>query len=61
MADSLDMTKKVQELQHLMGDQDLDFRFTSPSFLREVPSFTSTESVPLKGETDSAKLWGRTE
>ena len=41
----------VTQLQHLMGSQDNETNFTMPSFLKDVPSYTTTTTAPdEKGE-----------
>lgn len=61
MADQREMQEKISFLQHLMGNKEGESDFISPSLLREVPSFTSTDTQPTKGEADIAKLWARSE
>lgn len=53
-----DIMEMVAELKHLMSNEERPQDFSLPSMLKEVPSFTSTDSVPLEEVPFRAQLGG---
>jgi len=47
MTENTDLQKWVDRLRHLMAEQDHGDDFVLPTVLREVPSYTSIDTVPL--------------
>jgi hypothetical protein len=41
-----ELLARVEKLRHLMATQDRDDDFVMPTALREVPSYTSINTVP---------------
>lgn len=60
VANSKDFESRVNELQHLLGKDERLPNFKEPTLLRDVPSFSSHETLndPIGG--NNAKLEGRT-
>lgn len=48
----------VGALRHLMAPEETRVDFTMPSLLKDVPSFTSTDSGPRGAVTEYAELGG---
>lgn len=40
------IAEMVDKLRHLLGNRDEERNFVAPSLLKEVPSITSSDSVP---------------
>lgn len=51
-----ELAKMVDQMRHLLGPDARNDDFVMPSLLKEVPSFTSTESVPRQEVTTRAEL-----
>lgn len=58
-ASAIEIAEMVAELKHLMRNDDDPPTFTMPSMLKEVPSFSSTDSVPLGEMIGRAELGRR--
>lgn len=53
------LAEMMAELKEVLGDDGNVRDFEPPSLLREVPSFTSTDSWPLGDAQNDAELGGR--
>jgi len=51
--------EKIQELEHLLGKDESARDFKEPTLLKDVPSFTSHETIHDPGAGDIAQLEGR--
>lgn len=50
----------IDRLKHLMRSDGDDSNFTMPSMLKDVPSFTSSQTGPHRGARDIGELGRRT-
>jgi len=51
-----ELAKMVDQMKHLLGPDTRNDDFVMPSLLKEVRSFTSTESVPRQEVVSRAEL-----
>lgn len=51
-----ELARMVDQMKHLLGPDHREDDFVMPSLLKEVPSFTSTESVPRQEVITRAEL-----
>jgi hypothetical protein len=54
-----EMAEMVVKLKQLMTSANNDSDFVQPSLLKEVPSFTSSDSVPMTRGNERAQLGRR--
>jgi len=52
------IAESLQQLRHLLGTEERESNFAAPSFLKEVPSFISNETMPREGREVYAELGG---
>jgi hypothetical protein len=55
-----DLATMAKSLRHLMSSNESEPNFVSPTLLREVPSFTSPDTVYRREDVEYAELEGRT-
>ena len=56
MTEARPLAEKIEQLRHLMGTSERDENFPEPSLLKEIPLFTSNETMPREGDEIRAKL-----
>lgn len=58
MTDEAELQKRVDKLRHLMAEEDQGNDFVLPSVLKEVPSYTSIDTMPLEYGGKGGELRG---
>ncbi|RYZ73590.1 MAG: hypothetical protein EOP09_01650 [Proteobacteria bacterium] len=56
MTADIEFQNRVAALRHLMADEDHGDEFVMPTALKEVPSYTSINTVPLEHGGTSGEL-----
>lgn len=60
MTDS-ELQARIAKLRHLFAEDDKLDDFVMPTALKEVPSLTLTETMPLNGGGADGQLWRHSE